>query len=160
MYYVENTSNDIFELKFVFIIEDDLFLMSLAYVYPKDFPKTYQWTQMILSYWLVFILFISASLCLIIYPMWSWDYLVSVSSIWSTIHLARSSISAPRSDIPSGRFQWFLRKHHSYIFWYLLQSCVCLWRHQNFLHCLSYLLDIKSILQGRHAICFIADTFI
>lgn len=40
MCHITNTNSDIFELKFWFIIEEDLFLIFLAYMCPKYFPKT------------------------------------------------------------------------------------------------------------------------
>lgn len=107
-----------------------------------------------------FSLFISAVLLLTMYPMLSCEYVASVNLLLSKIHTARSFVSAPRSDIPLGgvRSQWLLHKN---IFCEaVFFGIYCDHMFASILDYLSYLLDVKNILQGRHAMCFISATLL
>ena len=97
MHYKTNSINDILALKFWFIIWDGLFLISLVNMIPKHFPKTYQWTQMILCF--IYVLFISALLFSYYLPY----VILRLFSLLSTVYMNRSSISALRSDVLLGR---------------------------------------------------------
>lgn len=93
MHYKTNSINDRLAFKFWFIIWDGLFLISLVNMIPKDFPKTYQWTQMILCFF--YVLFISALLFSYYLPY----VILRIFNLLSTVYMDRSSISALRSDV-------------------------------------------------------------